>query len=86
MKLFTYTLSSGSIAIAEADGVTQISIQANSGSSCNITGDISFKGLAPTAISLAAGESLTLTAPFNSPISGLTIAQTSGTIDIIVGL
>lgn len=85
MRLFTYTLSSGSISIAESDGVTQITIQANASSSANVTGNIGFKALTPNAVSLNDGQSLTITTPTYSPLDGVTIAWVSGTIDIVIG-
>ncbi len=85
MRLFTYTLSSGSINILNTDGVTQISVQANQSSSATITGNFPFKGLSPNAISLNDGQSLTITTPTNSPLDGVTIAWVSGTIDIVIG-
>lgn len=85
MRLFTYTLSSGSINILSTDGVTQISLQANSSSSATISGNIPFKNLSPNAITLSDGQTLTITTPTNSPLDGVTIAWVSGTIDILIG-
>lgn len=85
MRIFTYTLSSGSISIDAADGVTQLSIQANSSSSGTITGNIGFKALLPNSITLENGESLTITTPTNTPIDGLVIGWVGGTIDVVIG-
>jgi hypothetical protein len=85
MRLFTYTLSSGSISINSGDGVTQISLQANTSSSLDITGNISFKGLSPNAITLDAGQSLTITTPTQSPLDGVVITHVSGSVDILIG-
>lgn len=85
MRLFTYTLSSGSINIVNTDGVTQISIQANQSSGATITGNFPFKSLSPNAISLTDGQSITITTPTNSPLDGVTIAWVSGTVDIVIG-
>ena len=85
MRLFTYTLSSGSINIVDTDGVTQISVSANASSSATITGNFPFKGLTANAVTLEAGEAVTITTPTNSPLDGVTITQVSGTIDVLIG-
>lgn len=85
MRLFTYELSSGSISFSSSDGVTQLSIQANPTSSCTILGNFQFQALPSNAITLSNGESLTLTAPTNSPLDGVTITWVSGTVDILIG-
>lgn len=86
MRIFTHTLSSGSITIRNSDYVTQLSIQANDSSSCTILGSgTSFQSLSPNAITLENGENMTLTAPDNAPLDGITITWVSGTIDILIG-
>lgn len=85
MRLFTYTLSSGTIDIVAADGVTQISVQANQGGSATITGNFPFKGLTSNAVLLENGESLTITTAPNSALDGVTIAQVSGDVDVVIG-
>lgn len=85
MQVFTYTLSSGSISIGASDGVTQISVQANSGGSCTITGSFQFQNFPSNAITINDGQSLTLTANTYSPLDGVTIAHVSGTCDIVIG-
>lgn len=86
MRLFTNVLSSGSLAIEATDGVTKFTIQANVGSSCTIEGNISFKGINSTPITLESGESFTETAPPNSTLDGITITWVSGTIDILISI
>lgn len=85
MRLFTYELNTGSISFASGDGVTQLSIQANDSSSCEILGNFPFQGMSSTAIVLSNGESVTITAPTNSPLDGVTITWVSGTVDILIG-
>jgi len=85
MRLFTFELNTGSLAIDAVDGVTQMSIQANATSSCEILGNFPFKGNTSTAIVLSNGESVTLTAPTNSPLDGVLITHVSGTVDILIG-
>lgn len=86
MRLFTYELTSGSIFISGYDGVTQISIQANPSSACNVQGNIGFSGLNSNAIEIANGESITITTPTNSPLDGVTITHVSGTVDLLIGM
>lgn len=86
MRIFTYTLTSGSISINTADGVTQISIEANASSECTIEGNFPFQSFTSSPITLEAGQSVTLMASTPaSPIDGVTITHVSGTIDILIG-
>jgi hypothetical protein len=85
MRLFTYTLSSGSLSINTADGVTQISVESNASSECTIEGNFPFKGLTSGPITLEAGQSITVMAQPNSPLDGVVITHVSGTIDILIG-
>lgn len=86
MRLFTYTLSSGSVTINSSDGVTMITVQSSTNGSATITGNIPFKALSPNAITIQSGQSLTITTPTNSPLDGVTIAWVSGSADIIIGM
>lgn len=86
MRLFTYVLNSGSIQINNSDGVTAFTVQANSSSACNITGNISFKGLNSSSVTLESGESYTQTSNPNSPLDGITITWVSGTVDILISI
>jgi hypothetical protein len=86
MRLFTKTLSSGSLTINGTDGVTMITIQSSTNGSATITGNIPFKGLSSTSITIASGQSFTVTTPTNSPLDGVTIAWVSGSVDIVIGL
>lgn len=84
MRYWTQTLSAGSITINATDGVTALTIQANSSSSCQILGNLTFKGLSSNNVILENGESWTSTSAANSPIDGLTITWVSGTIDLLI--
>lgn len=85
MRIYTKTLSSGTLSVATADGVTQISIQANNSSSATIIGNFPFQGVAATNITLNDGQSITLVTAPNSPLDGMTVTWVSGTIDILIG-
>jgi hypothetical protein len=84
MRYWTQVLSSGSITINAGDGVTALTIQANSNSACEILGNLSFKGLNSQDVILENGESWTTTSSANSPVDGLTITWVSGTIDVLI--
>jgi hypothetical protein len=86
MRLFTRTLSSGSLTIDATDGVTMISVQSSTNGSATITGNVAFKGLSPTSITIASGQSFTITTPTYSPLDGVTIAWVSGSADIVIGM
>ena len=86
MRIFTYTLTSGSISINTNDGVTQLSIEANASSECTIEGNFPFQTFTSSPIVLEGGQSVTLMAMSPaSPIDGVTITHVSGTIDILIG-
>jgi len=86
MRLFTYTLSSGSLQINATDGVLALTVQANSSSACQFLGNIPFKGLNPNTILIENGDSFTQTTTANSPLDGITITWVSGTIDILISI
>lgn len=85
MRVHTREMSSGTINISYTDEVLQLSIQANSDSSCTVLGNFTFQGVASTAVTLSNGEGITLTAASaNSPLDGLTISWLSGTVDVVI--
>lgn len=86
MRLFTYTLSSGSLQINDTDGVLSLTIKANSSSACQILGNIIFKGLNSSTNLIENGNSVTLTTTANSPLDGITITWVSGTVDILISI
>lgn len=86
MKFFTTSLTTGTFVVAAAQGASLLSIQPQDSSSCTVLGGIAFNGLQPSAITISNNNALTLTsASPNSPLDGITITWTAGTIDIIVG-
>lgn len=86
MKFFTTTLTSGTFVVGAAQGASLLSIQPQDSSSCTILGGIAFNGLQPSAITLSNNNALTLTSSSpNSPLDGITVTWTAGTVDIIVG-
>jgi hypothetical protein len=86
MKFFTTSLTSGTFLVEASQGASLLSIQPQDASSCTILGGIPFNGLQPSTISISNNNALTLTsASPTSPLDGITIAWTAGTIDIIVG-
>tara|TARA_R110000868_G_scaffold6587_1_gene37174 strand:- start:245 stop:508 length:264 start_codon:yes stop_codon:yes gene_type:complete len=86
MNFFTSTLTSGSITIATANGVSQLTVAPRTGSSCEILGNMTFQGNQSTAIPIAEGETFVISAASpSSPIDGFTISWVSGGIDIMMG-
>ncbi len=78
-------MSSGSITISAADGVTQISLQANPSSSCTIAGGFQYQSLPSNPVTISDGQSITITSPTYSPLDNVVIAWVSGTVDIVMG-
>ncbi len=85
MRIYTKTLSSGTLVLVQSDACTQISVQANSSSSCTVLGDFPFQGALGNAITINDGQSFTLMSQNGQAIYGITITWVSGTIDVLVG-
>lgn len=87
MRFWTYTLSSGSLTISALDGAMFVSLQCDSTSgSCTVNGNIPFKGLNSSSVTLSAGNGINISALSpQSPLDGITITWISGSVDIIVG-
>jgi hypothetical protein len=87
MRFWTYTLTSGSIAINEINGAMFVSVQCDVVSaSCQVVGSIPFKNILPTAVTLTAGQGINISALSPaSPLDGITITWVSGNIDILIG-
>lgn len=88
MQFYTTTLNNGDVlTIDRADGAQQVSIEANTTSSATFLGNLPFKGQSPTAVVIDAKQILTVTSNTpTSPLDGITITCTSGTVDIIIGV
>ena len=86
MRFFTYVLTTGTLTINLADNVQFLSIQCSTGGSCSVLGNLPFKGISPTAVTLEANQGLNLTGAIISPLDGITITHTGGNVDIVIGL
>jgi hypothetical protein len=86
MRFFTYVLSSGSLSINVLDGVQFLSVQCSTRGSCTVLGNLPFKDLSPTAVTLEANQGLNLSGNVTSPLEGITITNTGGNVDIVIGL
>lgn len=88
MQFYTTTLNNGDVfTINRVDSAQMVSIEPNTSSSADMIGNLPFKGVNPTSITLNAGQILTISAPSpTSPLDGITITCTAGTVDIIVGV
>ncbi len=88
MQFYTTTLNNGeSLTIARADGAQMITVEPNSSSSATFLGNLPFKGNSPSAITLDANQILTISCSTpTSPLDGITVTCTSGTVDIVVGV
>ena len=84
--VFTGTVSNETFSLDSKDGVQYISIKNQSGSSGPITvaGTLAIGGKTSSAINVAAGDIVTITAGNNTVIDSLTIVAGSGeTADVI---
>lgn len=88
MQFYTTTLNNGeSLIIQRADSAQMVSVEPNGSSSATFLGNLPFKGIEPSAITLGANQILTISSSTPaSPLDGITITCTSGTVDIIVGV
>lgn len=85
-NFFTTSLSGSSLTIDAADQVMKISIEANSGI-VTVLGNVSFKGVSSSPLTLTVGGGITLIANSNNqPISGVTINAASGSADVLLSL
>jgi hypothetical protein len=86
MRFFTFTLTSGTLSISQNDGAMFLSVQCSDSSSCTIAGNQPFKNLTSTAVTLSSGQGINLSAVSPaSPLDGITVTYSSGSIDILVG-
>jgi hypothetical protein len=86
MKFFTTSLTSGTFVVSAEQGASLLSVQAQDASSCTILGGIPYMGMNPSPINLSNNNAITLSsASAFSPLDGITISWTGGTIDILIG-
>lgn len=88
MRFFTKQLNAGeTITLGITDGAMFISIQNESTSGASsVLGNIPFKNLQPSIVSLSAGQGVNISALSPaSPLDGLTITCTAGTTDVLIG-
>jgi hypothetical protein len=87
MRFWTYTLTTGSLQINAIDGAMFVSVQCDAVSgSCTILGAIPFKGVAPNAVTLTAGQGINASALSpQSTLDGITITHIAGNVDILIG-
>jgi hypothetical protein len=76
-NIFTYTLTSNSLAISKADNAVSVSVLVKSGS-VNFLGNLSFAGIASTSVTWSAGQGVTLMGSVSNPLDGITITASSG--------
>lgn len=88
MRFYTTTLTSGSITINITDGAMFVSVQADPTSgSATVLGNLPFKGLSPSAVSLSSGQGINISALSPaSPLDGITITWVSGSVDVLIGV
>jgi hypothetical protein len=76
-NIFTYTLTDDSLVISKADNAVSISVLVKSGS-IDFLGNLSFAGLASTAVTWTTGLGVTLMGSVANPLDGITITAPSG--------
>lgn len=88
MQIFTYTLNSGDTFNITANlTVAQLSLVANPSSEGTILGDYTIGSTASTPVTLSAGQGITLTSTSpQSPLQGITIECTSGSMDLVLAV
>jgi len=86
MQIYTTTLTSGSLTLNKEDGAMLVSLAIPTNSSCTFIGNLPFKNVAPTEITLSGGQVFNLATPTPiSPLDGIVITWVSGSIDIVIG-
>jgi len=88
MQVHTRTITAGnSLVITQALNVLQMSVLVNASSSGTVTGDLTIGGVASAAIPLDVQQGFSITSPLpNNPIFGITVACTTGTIDVMLAV
>lgn len=88
MRFFTTTLTDSTpLTISATDSAMFVSVQTDSTSGgANILGNLPFKGVASTSVALGVGQGVNLSAlSVASPLDGITITRTSGSVDVVIG-
>jgi hypothetical protein len=85
--IFHTTTLSGTLTINAIDGASFVSVACSSADGiCTVLGNIPFKGVNSTAITLSQGQGINLSAQSpSSPLDGVTITLVAGNVDILVG-
>lgn len=82
-RVFTGSFSTA-FTISKDDNVTEISLKVGSGATCNVQGNFRFQGADSTAASLSEGDTLTLSAKSQSPLDGITITPSGGSVLVVI--
>lgn len=86
MQIYTTTLTTGTLVLNREDGAQVLSIQTKNDAQALFTGNLPFKGVLPTPITLQEGQVFNYAASSPaSPLDGITITHVSGDVDIVVG-
>ncbi len=87
-QVFTGTITNAILTIEETDGVTMISYKISPTSSANgsVTGNSMLGNIAPTPVTLTAGDGGTIFAPANGFISGLILNAPVGCVINLIAL
>lgn len=88
MQIHTRSLSSGQSLTLTADMlVLQMSVMVNAASAGTVIGNLTVGGVASSSIPMDVGQGFSISTPIpNNPIVGITVACTSGTIDIMLAV
>lgn len=81
-KIWTKNLTSGSLEITKEMGLTLVSIMLLSGGSGTISGSATVGGQNSDAAALVENVPITFSSSGNYPLEGITITNSSGTIQI----
>jgi hypothetical protein len=88
MQIFTNTINSGDTFVITANlTVSQLSLVSNPSSEGTILGDFTIGGVPSSPVTLSAGQGITLTSTSpQSPLQGITIECTSGSMDLVLAV
>jgi hypothetical protein len=88
MKIFTKSLTTGTFVIASDNNVLLLSFKTSAtDGGCTMIGTGNYGNEPSSAMTFGAGDGLTLNAQNpTSPLDGITITHTGGTVNIIIGV